>query len=86
MYYRIKQDNDEQLYKKYTNSAWKFARKSLEYEKHYNDYIQLKTTASHDIIETEKIKLINESNKLEKHYDIYALYLDKFYKNDYNLV
>tara|TARA_Y100000385_G_scaffold207328_1_gene214952 strand:+ start:376 stop:636 length:261 start_codon:yes stop_codon:yes gene_type:complete len=86
MYLRVNKDNEEELYKKYTDSAWNYAKNCLEYEHKYKNYINMKKLNYPDhIVANEKFKLINEAKKLEKSYDIYDLYLNNFYVNDFTL-
>ena len=86
MYLRLNKDNEEELYKKYTDSAWNYAKNCLEYENKYKNYTNMKKLSYPDhIIANEKSKLIVESKKLEKSYDIYDLYLNRFYVNDFTL-
>lgn len=86
MYLRSNKDNEEELYKKYTDSAWNYAKNCLEYENKYKNYTNMKKLSYPDhIIANEKSKLIVESKKLEKSYDIYDLYLNRFYVNDFTL-
>lgn len=86
MYLRLNKDNEEELYKKYTDSAWNYAKNCLEYEHKYKNYTNMKKLNYPDnILENEKFKLIAESKKLEKSYDIFDLYLHRFYVNDFTL-
>lgn len=86
MYLRSNKENEEELYKKYTDSAWNYAKNCLEYENKYKNYTNMKKLSYPDhIIANEKSKLIVESKKLEKSYDIYDLYLNRFYVNDFTL-
>tara|TARA_B000000477_G_scaffold99469_1_gene87511 strand:+ start:38 stop:298 length:261 start_codon:yes stop_codon:yes gene_type:complete len=86
MYLRSNKENEEELYKKYTDSAWNYAKNCLEYENKYKNYTNMKKLSYPDhIIANTKSKLIVESKKLEKSYDIYDLYLNRFYVNDFTL-
>ena len=86
MYLRSNKENEEELYKKYTDSAWNYAKNCLEYENKYKNYTNMKKLSYPDhIIANEKSKLIVESKKLEKSYDIYDLYLNRFYVNNFTL-
>ena len=86
MYLRLNKDNEEELYKKYTDSAWDYAKNCLEYEQKYKNYTNMKKLGyPHNILENERFKLIAESKKLEKSYDTYDLYLNRFYVNDFTL-
>tara|TARA_B000000475_G_scaffold212312_1_gene174338 strand:+ start:753 stop:1013 length:261 start_codon:yes stop_codon:yes gene_type:complete len=86
MYLRVNKDNEEELYKKYTDSAWNYAKNCLEYEHKYKNYTNMKKLNYPSyILKNEKSKLIVESKKLEKSYDIYDLYLNRFYVNDFTL-
>lgn len=86
MYLRLNKDNEEELYKKYTDSAWDYAKNCLEYENKYKNYTNMKKLNYPDnILENEKFKLIAEAKKLEKSYDIFDLYLNRFYVNDFTL-
>ena len=76
MYLRLNKDNEEELYRKYTDSAWNYAKNCLEYEHKYKNYTNMKIlNYPEHIVANEKFKLINEAKKLEKSYDIYDLYL-----------
>ena len=86
MYLRLNKDNEEELYKKYTDSAWNYAKNCLEYEHKYKNYTNMKIlNYPEHIVANEKFKLINEAKKLEKSYDIYDLYLNNFYVNYFTL-
>jgi len=41
MYLRVNKDNEEELYKKYTDSAWNYAKNCLEYEHKYKNYTNI---------------------------------------------
>jgi len=86
MYLKVNKDNEEELYKKYTDSAWNYAKNCLEYEKKYESYITMKKlNYPYYIIQNEQSNLVFESKKLEKSYDIYDLYLNRFYVNNFRL-
>ena len=38
----VNKDNEEELYKKYTDSAWNYAKNCLEYEHKYKNYTNMK--------------------------------------------